>query len=139
MLMPGYCLEKWRNCVRDLRANGVTILLTTHYLQEAEELCDRIAIIHKGQIVANEEKETLLGRIEGKEVKFILDREIASIPPSLQGWSPEQEGKRTIRGNHPLLNAALYCFIKQAERLERIFGADRSRTKAREDAAIIGS
>ena len=88
--------QLWEN-VRALNKKGVTILLTTHYLQEAEELCDRIAIIHKGQIVANEEKETLLGRIEGKEVKFILDREIASIPPSLQGWSPEQEGKRTIR------------------------------------------
>jgi ABC-2 type transport system ATP-binding protein len=88
--------QLWEN-VRALNKKGVTILLTTHYLQEAEELCDRIAIIHKGQIVANEEKETLLGRIEGKEVKFILDREIAAIPPSLQGWAPEQEGKRTIR------------------------------------------
>ncbi len=88
--------QLWEN-VRALNKKGVTILLTTHYLQEAEELCDRIAIIHKGQIVANEEKEVLLGRIEGKEVRFILDRELTSIPPSLQGWTPEQEGKRTIK------------------------------------------
>ena len=88
--------QLWEN-VRALNKKGVTILLTTHYLQEAEELCDRIAIIHKGQIVANEEKEVLLGRIEGKEVRFILDREITSIPPSLQGWTPELEGKRTIK------------------------------------------
>lgn len=88
--------QLWEN-VRALNKKGVTILLTTHYLQEAEELCDRIAIIHKGQIVANEEKEVLLGRIEGKEVKFIVDREIQAIPESLQRWSPEQEGKRTIR------------------------------------------
>ncbi len=88
--------QLWEN-VRALNKKGVTILLTTHYLQEAEELCDRIAIIHKGQIVANEEKETLLGRIESKEVRFILDREINDIPQSLQGWSPALEGKRTLK------------------------------------------
>lgn len=87
--------QLWEN-VRALNKKGVTILLTTHYLQEAEELCDRIAIIHKGTIVANEEKETLLGRIDSKEVRFILDREITEIPPSLLTWSPQIEGRRTL-------------------------------------------
>ena len=87
--------QLWEN-VRALNKKGVTILLTTHYLQEAEELCDRIAIIHKGTIVANEEKETLLGRIDSKEVRFILDREITEIPATLSAWSPQIEGKRTL-------------------------------------------
>lgn len=87
--------QLWEN-VRALNKKGVTILLTTHYLQEAEELCDRIAIIHKGTIVANEEKETLLGRIDSKEVRFILDREITDIPATLSAWLPQIEGRRTL-------------------------------------------
>ena len=47
--------------VSELNASGVTVLLTTHYLEEAERLCDRIAIIDHGQVVANEDKTTLLG------------------------------------------------------------------------------
>lgn len=87
--------QLWEN-VRALNKKGVTVLLTTHYLHEAEELCDRIAIIHRGAIVANEEKETLLGRIDSKEVRFILDREIATVPGSLAAWAPQIEGHRTL-------------------------------------------
>ena len=87
--------QLWEN-VRALNKKGVTVLLTTHYLHEAEELCDRIAIIHKGKIVANEEKETLLSRIEAKEVRFVLDREIQSVPAELAKWLPQVEGKRTL-------------------------------------------
>lgn len=87
--------QLWEN-VRALNKKGVTVLLTTHYLHEAEELCDRIAIINKGNIVANEEKETMLARMESKEVRFILDREISAIPDSLHNWAPVIEGKRTM-------------------------------------------
>ena len=87
--------QLWEN-VRALNKTGVTVLLTTHYLHEAEELCDRIAIINRGNIVANEEKETMLARMDSKEVRFILDREITEIPASLAGWSPQIEGLRTI-------------------------------------------
>lgn len=87
--------QLWDN-VRALNKKGVTILLTTHYLHEAEELCDRIAIIHKGNIVANEEKETMLARIDSKEVRFILDREITQVPASLAAWLPAIEGRRTL-------------------------------------------
>ena len=54
--------------VRELNALGTTIVLTTHYLEEAEELCDRIAIINHGEVAAVEEKETLLHRIEQKQL-----------------------------------------------------------------------
>ena len=59
----------WSN-VRELNDLGVTIILTTHYLYEAEEMCNRIAIINKGNLVALDTTEKLLGRIESKKIKF---------------------------------------------------------------------
>lgn len=87
--------QLWDN-VRALNDKGVTILLTTHYLQEAQELCDRIAIIHRGKIVANEDTETLLTRVEGKEIRLLIDRDIAAIPESLRSLTPLQTGNRTL-------------------------------------------
>jgi len=76
----------------------VTVLLTTHYLEEAEELCDQIAIIHNGQIIANEDKETLLGRISNKEIRFRMDRPFKDIPQALSGVCAhaQKEGRRTL-------------------------------------------
>ncbi len=82
--------------VRMLSAQGVTILLTTHYLEEAEELCDRIAIINHGQIVANEEKEALLARIDNKEIIFRLDRPLEKIPAGLEKYQTRKDGNRTL-------------------------------------------
>ena len=65
----------WNN-VKDLNRNGVTIILTTHYLHEAEEMCDRIAIINNGSLVALDSTENLLKRIKTKIVKFTLDKKI---------------------------------------------------------------
>lgn len=87
--------QLWDN-VRALNAKGVTILLTTHYLQEAQELCDRIAIIHRGKIVVNEDTETLLTRTQGKEIRLLIDRDIAVIPESLLALHPAQTGQRTL-------------------------------------------
>ncbi len=85
----------WQN-VRRLNKEGVTVVLTTHYLEEAEELCDQIAIIDRGEIVANEDKETLLSRINNKEVRFRLDKEFDEVPKVLQKFDAEKEGKRTL-------------------------------------------
>ncbi len=88
--------ELWQN-VRELnRDKGTTVLLTTHYLEEAEQLCDRIAIINHGLIVANDEKETLLARVDQKEITFRLDRWVEAIPPGLVKFHPTQDGRRTI-------------------------------------------
>lgn len=87
--------QLWRN-VKALNKNGTTILLTTHYLEEAQELCDHIAIINHGEIVANDEKESLLSRIDRKEIVFRLDRTLTKIPAALVEFNPEKQGRRSL-------------------------------------------
>lgn len=87
--------QLWEN-VRALNKQGVTILLTTHYLKEAEELCDEIAIINHGRIIVSEEKEKLVGRIDNKEIRFRLDRSFTNIPDGLGQYEPVREGRRTL-------------------------------------------
>jgi ABC-2 type transport system ATP-binding protein len=71
--------ELW-NYVRELNGNGVTVVLTTHYLEEAEELCDRIAIIHRGKVVANEPTRELIAKAQEKAVVVTFDRDIDAVP-----------------------------------------------------------
>jgi ABC-2 type transport system ATP-binding protein len=66
--------------VRELNAQGVTIVLTTHYLEEAEELCDRIAIIHHGQVIANAPTRELVAKAQEKSVVVTFDHDIATVP-----------------------------------------------------------
>jgi ABC-2 type transport system ATP-binding protein len=66
--------------VRELNAAGVTVVLTTHYLEEAEELCDRVAIINGGRLVANEPTRDLVGRATEKVVAVTVDRDLAAAP-----------------------------------------------------------
>jgi ABC-2 type transport system ATP-binding protein len=66
--------------VRELNAKGVTIVLTTHYLEEAERLCDRIAIIHHGRVIANEPTRQLVSRAQEKAVVVTFDQDIANVP-----------------------------------------------------------
>jgi ABC-2 type transport system ATP-binding protein len=87
--------QLWEN-VRALNRKGLTVLLTTHYLEEAEELCDSIAIINHGRIVVSEDKETLLSRIDSKEIRFRLDRPLDAMPDDLSAFDAEKEGRRTI-------------------------------------------
>jgi ABC-2 type transport system ATP-binding protein len=71
--------ELW-NYVRELNGKGVTVVLTTHYLEEAEQLCDRIAIIHHGKLVANEPTRELIAKAQDKAVVVTFDRDIARVP-----------------------------------------------------------
>ena len=68
--------------VRELNASGVTVVLTTHYLEEAEELCDRIAIINHGRVVANEPTRTLVAKAQEKAVVVTFDRDLEAVPTS---------------------------------------------------------
>lgn len=82
--------------VRMLNERGMTILLTTHYLEEAQELCDRIAIINHGRIIVDEDKRTLVGRLDSKTISFTLDREIQVLPQDLVPYSAKLSDPRTI-------------------------------------------
>ena len=66
--------------VRSLNAQGVTVVLTTHYLEEAEELCDRIAIINHGRLIANEPTRELIAKAQDKAVVVTVDRDLGAAP-----------------------------------------------------------
>ena len=68
--------------VRELNAQGVTIVLTTHYLEEAEELCDRIAIINHGKLIADKPTRELVGMAQQKVVELTVDRDLPAPPQS---------------------------------------------------------
>jgi ABC-2 type transport system ATP-binding protein len=69
--------------VRQLRAHGVTIILTTHYIEEAEEMADRIGVINHGQLVLVEEKHTLMRKLGKKQLTLYLQQPLAQIPVDL--------------------------------------------------------
>ena len=85
----------WDN-VKELNKEGVTIILTTHYLLEAQEMCDRIAIIDKGNLVALDTTKKLLERIQTKKIKFIVKDVDISKPLSMQGIQFKINSKNLI-------------------------------------------
>lgn len=72
--------------VRKLREKGVTIILTTHYIEEAEEIADRIGVINNGQLVLVEEKTELMRKLGKKQLTLDLKTELSSLPTSLKGF-----------------------------------------------------
>ena len=76
--------DMWQ-MVRNLRENGVTIILTTHYIEEAEEMADRIGVISKGELVVVEEKTALMRKLGKKQLTLSLQNPLAAIPPALAG------------------------------------------------------
>ena len=72
--------------VRRLRESGVTIILTTHYIDEAEEMADRIGVIHKGQLIVVEEKIKLMKKLGKKQLTLNLQEPLATIPAGLGEW-----------------------------------------------------
>ena len=80
--------------VRKLRANGVTIILTTHYIEEAEEMADRIGVINGGRLILVEEKAALMRKLGTKQLSIHLQQPLEDIPAAVSGYSLtlEQEG-----------------------------------------------
>jgi ABC-2 type transport system ATP-binding protein len=75
--------DMW-NVVRDLRDSGVTIILTTHYIEEAEEMADRVGVISKGQMILVEDKAKLMAKMGQKTLSIHLDKPLAKLPPKLK-------------------------------------------------------
>ena len=84
--------DMWHN-VRGLRASGVTIILTTHYIEEAEQMADRIGVINKGEIILVEQKTELMRKLGKKQLMLQLDLRLDAVPPALApyglGLSPD--------------------------------------------------
>jgi ABC-2 type transport system ATP-binding protein len=74
--------DMWQ-VVRDLRASGVTIILTTHYIEEAEQMADRIGVINRGEIILVEEKSELMRKLGKKQLKLQLQKQLDAIPAEL--------------------------------------------------------
>ena len=79
--------DMW-NLVRGLRDKGVTIILTTHYIEEAEEMADRVGVILKGELILVEQTATLMKKLGKKTLTLNLQEPLAAIPAGLAEWSP---------------------------------------------------
>ena len=98
--------DMW-NVIRSLRASGVTIILTTHYIEEAELIADRIGIIDNGEIILVQNKDDLMHELGKKQLVLELHESLTSIPSRLSAYSLElEEGGRTIT----------YTYDSQADR-----------------------
>jgi len=80
--------DMWR-LVRGLRDNGVTIILTTHYIEEAEEMADRIGVISRGELIVVEEKVRLMRKLGKKQLTLQLQHQLGQLPPGLAGYPLE--------------------------------------------------
>jgi len=98
--------DMW-NLVREMRERGVTIILTTHYIEEAEEMADRVGVISKGQLIEVEEKKKLMKKLGKKAISFHVNEPLAAIPEGLKDWN------LALKDSGHLLE---YTFDTQAER-----------------------
>src|SRR3982751_2026178 len=80
--------DMW-DLVRKLRANGTTIILTTHYIEEAEEMADRVGVIRRGELIAVDEKRDLMSKMGRKTLDVVLAEPLTAVPPELSDWSVE--------------------------------------------------
>jgi ABC-2 type transport system ATP-binding protein len=77
--------DMWQ-LIRELRAGGVTIILTTHYIEEAEEMADRVGVINKGELILVEEKTALMKKLGRKQLTLHLEQPLKAVPPELADW-----------------------------------------------------
>jgi ABC-2 type transport system ATP-binding protein len=75
--------------VRKLRADGTTIILTTHYIEEAEEMADRVGVISRGELIAVDEKRDLMAKMGRKTLEVVLADPLDAVPPELAEWNVE--------------------------------------------------
>jgi ABC-2 type transport system ATP-binding protein len=78
--------DMW-DIVRQLRSDGTTVILTTHYIEEAEEMADRVGVISRGELIAVDEKQALMARLGKKTLKIMLVEPLETIPPELSEWN----------------------------------------------------
>ena len=75
--------------IRRLRESGVTIILTTHYIEEAEEIADRVGVINKGELLLVDDKQAIMHKLGKKQLNIELKQTVAAVPAALADWSLE--------------------------------------------------
>lgn len=105
--------DMW-NIVRQLKKEGVTIILTTHYIEEAEEIADRVGVINNGELILVDEKSSLMQKLGKKQLILDLAEPVKELPQSLAGYQLEliSEGSQIVytfdnQGNHTGITALL--------------------------------
>ncbi len=98
--------DMW-DLVRKLRDDGVTIILTTHYIEEAEEMADRVGVIRRGELIAVDEKRALMAQLGRKTLDIMLADPLSAVPAELSDW------KVSLKENGHVLS---YEFDSNAER-----------------------
>jgi len=95
--------DMW-NLVRKLRESGVTIILTTHYIEEAEEIADRVGVISNGELLLIDDKQNIMHKLGKKQICIELEEAVLALPKSLENWSLElsNEGKQLTHTYDPL-------------------------------------
>src|SRR6218665_1805831 len=83
--------DMWR-MVRELRDRGTTIILTTHYIEEAEDMADRIGVINQGELIVVEDKDVLMRKLGKKQLTLTLQHPLESVPEALARWPLELSG-----------------------------------------------
>ncbi len=96
--------DMWQ-VVRELRSSGVTIILTTHYIEEAEQMADRIGVINHGEIILIQEKERLMRELGQKQLILTMDEPLTDIPQQLASFD---------LATSPDTNELIYCYDSQA-------------------------
>lgn len=115
--------------VQEINRQGTTILLTTHYLEEAELMCDRIAIMHQGEVIALEPTHELVRKLSNRRLKLWLEEPLREVPATLGSYAPElKEGGEVLWLNLPAGESAgaLLSLLAKSGLQIRDFETDQS-------------
>jgi ABC-2 type transport system ATP-binding protein len=124
--------------VRALRERGVTIILTTHYIEEAEEMADRIGVISKGGLILVEEKTALMKKLGKKQLTLTLLTPLASVPAELAAWRLElkSDGRELEYTFDASAGADIYSLLQRLRELAIVFTDMNTRQRSLEDIFV---
>src|ERR1700690_1194353 len=114
--------DMW-NLVREMRARGVTVILTTHYIEEAEEMADRIGVINQGALILVEDKARLITQLGKKQVTLHLAEPLAHIPEALHAWALElkAQGRELVLNCEADNPTATYELLRRLNELSIVY------------------